>query len=101
MEATTSTKFSASPAAAPDLAVQGLAKAVSAHLNGDSAAALAALEASAPASTSPEVQAARAVLRLELKQYAEAAAEYKALLKQSDPNGKFRNEYLNTNLYSG
>jgi len=27
--------------------------------------------------------------------------EYKALLKQYDPNGKFRNEYLNTNLYSG
>jgi xylitol oxidase len=26
--------------------------------------------------------------------------EYKALLNEYDPNGKFRNEYLNTNLYS-
>lgn len=28
-------------------------------------------------------------------------AEYKALLAHYDPNGKFRNEYLNTNLYTG
>jgi xylitol oxidase len=27
--------------------------------------------------------------------------DYKALLEHYDPNGKFRNEYLNTNLYTG
>src|SRR5712692_6537341 len=79
MEATMPTQVSAP--GAPDLAVQGLAKAVSAHLRGDPAAALAALEATTPAGASPEIRAAPAYLRLELKQYAEAAAEYKALLE--------------------
>jgi xylitol oxidase len=31
----------------------------------------------------------------------EKLADFKALLKQYDPKGKFRNEFLNTNLYSG
>ena len=64
-----------------DPAMAGLAKAVSAHLKGEPAAALAALEMPTSDAPSPELLAARAYLRLEMKQYAEAAAEYQALLE--------------------
>src|SRR5712692_5534289 len=63
-----------------DSDLAALARAVTAHLKGDPERALEALEASHAADTT-ELRAARAYLRLELKQYPEAAAEYDALLE--------------------
>jgi xylitol oxidase len=31
----------------------------------------------------------------------EKLADFKSLVKQYDPNGKFRNDFLNRNLYNG
>jgi xylitol oxidase len=31
----------------------------------------------------------------------EKLADFKSLVKQYDPNGKFRNDFLNKNLYNG
>ncbi len=36
-----------------------------------------------------------------IKQLYEKMPDYQALLKQYDPNGKFRNDFLNTNIYGG
>lgn len=58
--------------------IDGLARAAVAHLRGDPAAALGALESGA--SATPEVAAARAHLLAEVKRYDEAVAEYERLL---------------------
>ena len=70
-----------------------LASAVRAHLKGDTSGALSALRSNAsPAGDTAEVVAARAHLHLELKQFAEAAAEYEKLaaLRPSYAEGQYQ-----------
>jgi tetratricopeptide (TPR) repeat protein len=70
-------------AAAPEKSMNGLARAVIAHLRGDAAAALGSLDpATVPEKEVPETLAARAHLLAELKKYEEAVGEYEKLLER-------------------